>query len=81
MDTVTRLLELSSRIEHLEQAAEWIAKEAVHTDSSVSQTGTLICVLADDIREKIYSLVHELEEEVAEAEEATTFSEDFDKMH
>lgn len=62
METLARLLEIASRIEHLESAAEWIAKETVHTDNGVSQTGTLICVLADDLRERICSLVKELEE-------------------
>jgi hypothetical protein len=61
MDTLNRLLEISSRIEHLENAAQWIAKETVHSDNGLSQTGTLICVLADDLREKICSLVKELE--------------------
>lgn len=62
METLTRLLEIASRIEHLESAAEWIAKETVHTDNGVSQTGTLICVLADDVRERICALVKELEQ-------------------
>jgi len=61
MEILDKLLDISSRIDHLEQAAEWIAKETVHTDSGVSQTGTLICVLADELRERIYALVHELE--------------------
>ncbi len=62
MHTLNRLLEITSRIEHLETAAEWIAKETVHTDNGVSQTGTLICVLADDLRERICALVRELED-------------------
>ena len=61
MDTLTELLRISSRIEHLEQAAQWITKETVHTDNAVSQTGTLISVLADELRERVYNLVHELE--------------------
>ena len=61
MDTLTELLQISSRIEHLESAAEWIARETVHTDNAISQTGTLISVLADELRERVYNLVHELE--------------------
>jgi hypothetical protein len=61
METMNKLMEISSRIEHLENAAEWIAKETIHTDNSVSQTSTLICVLADDLREKVCQLVKELE--------------------
>ena len=47
MDTLSKLMAISSRIEHLENAANWIAREAVHSDISISQTGTLISVLAD----------------------------------
>jgi hypothetical protein len=61
MDTLDRLMEISSRIEHLENAAEWIARETVHTDNGLSQTGTLISVLAEDVRERVYSLIRELE--------------------
>lgn len=62
MASVDKLLDITSRLEHIENSAEWIARETVHADSSVSQTGTLICVLADDLREKIFTLVKELEE-------------------
>ena len=61
MDTMDKVMDISSRIEHLERAAEWIARETVHTDSGLSQTGTLICVLADELRERVYALVRELE--------------------
>ena len=61
MDTIDKLLHITSRLEHLENAAEWITKESVHSDNAISQTGTLTCVLADDIREKVYDLVRELE--------------------
>ena len=61
MEILDKLLDISSRIDHLEQAAEWIAKETVHSDNGISQTGTLICVLADELRERIYTLVRELE--------------------
>ena len=62
MKTMDKLLEISSRIEHLESAAEWIARETVHTDNTVSQTGTLICAIADDIQSRITDLVRRLEE-------------------
>ena len=61
MDTLDKLMEITSRIEHLETAAEWITRETVHTDNGVSQTGTLIAVLAEEVREKIYNLVRDLE--------------------
>ncbi len=62
MDTLSKLMDISSRLDHLENAAEWIARESVHTDNGISQTGTLICVLADEVREAIFQLTKELEE-------------------
>lgn len=62
MKTINSLLEISSRIEHLENSADWITRETVHTDNAISQTSTLISVLAEEIREKICALVHEMEE-------------------
>lgn len=61
MDVFEKLEKLSSRLDHLEAAAEWIARETVHTDNSVSQTATLIVVLADEVREKICTLVRDIE--------------------
>lgn len=62
MRTIDRLIEITSRIEHLENAAEWMAKETVHSDNTLSQTSTLISVLADDVRERVCALVREIEE-------------------
>ena len=61
MNTVDRLLEITSRLEHLENAAEWITRETVHSDNGISQTGTLICVLADEVRERVCNLIEDLE--------------------
>ena len=61
MNTLSQVLEIASRLDHISTIAEWIARETVHTDNSLSQTGTLISVLAEDIREKINALVAELE--------------------
>ena len=73
MDTVERLIQISNRIDHLENSAEWIARETVHADNGISQTATLITVLASDIREMICELVRELEESVEEAESLEPF--------
>jgi hypothetical protein len=61
METLEKLIDISSRIDHLENAAEWIARETVHTDQGVSQTGTLICVLAEELREKLSQIFQEVE--------------------
>ncbi|MEZ4754849.1 MAG: hypothetical protein R3A13_11180 [Bdellovibrionota bacterium] len=73
MDTLEKLMQISSRIEHLENAAEWITRETVHSDNAMSQTGTLITVLADELREMVYNLVHELEQEREDQIENETF--------
>jgi hypothetical protein len=62
MNTLAQVLEIASRLDHLGTCAEWIARETVHTDNSISQTGTLISVLTEDIREKITALISELEQ-------------------
>ncbi len=61
LDSVSELMAISSRLEHLENSAEWIARESVHSDNSISQTATMISALADDIRERVCELVHALE--------------------
>jgi hypothetical protein len=63
MDTLQRLMDIASRLEQLESNADWIARETVHTDSGVSQSATLITVLSDNVRERIYALVKELEDQ------------------
>ena len=62
MDTLKKLIEISDRLDHLENSAEWITRQTVHSDNTVSQTGTLICVLAEDIREKVNELARTVEE-------------------
>jgi hypothetical protein len=61
MDTLEKLIDISSRLDHLENAAEWISRETVHTDHGVSQTGTLICVLAEELRERLSQVFQEVE--------------------
>ncbi len=61
-NSMERLLEITSRLDHLEASAEWIARETIHKDCTVSQTGTLIMVLVDDLRERVCALVKEIEE-------------------
>jgi hypothetical protein len=62
MNSLSQILDIASRLDHLGSCAEWIARETVHTDNAISQTSTLISVLAEDIREQITNLVTELEQ-------------------
>lgn len=62
MSTMDQIIEIASRLDHLSTCAEWIARETVHTDNALSQTGTLMSVLSEDIRERITNLVAELEQ-------------------
>jgi hypothetical protein len=66
MGTLQEVIVLSSRIDHLEQIAEWIARETANQDASVCQSATLITVLIDDIRTRLIELVRSLEESVSE---------------
>lgn len=68
MSTLDQLLEISSRLEHLENAAEWVAKETIHTDNGISQTGSLMCVLIDEVREAIYKLAKDVDTLAEESE-------------
>ena len=62
MNTLPQVLEIASRLDHLGTCAEWIARETVHTDNAISQTGTLISVLTEEIRDRINTLIAELEQ-------------------
>ena len=64
IDTIARLHDISSRLDHLENSAEWIARTMEDMDPATSQTGSLISLLADDIRDRIMELVTELEKQV-----------------
>jgi len=66
MRTLQEVIALSSRIDHLEQIAEWIARETTNQDPSVCQSATLITVLIDDIRTRLIELVKFLEASVNE---------------
>lgn len=76
MDTLTKLLEISSRLDHIEHAGEWIARETVHTDNTICQTATLVSVIADDLRERIYELTKALEEQ-----QVVINADDYEKIH
>jgi hypothetical protein len=67
MDTIEKLQEISLRLDHLEASGEWLARSLVHQDNAASQTGTLVSVLADDIRGRLLDLVTELEKQIAVA--------------
>ena len=64
MDTVKQLQEIALRLDHLESAGDWIARTQVEADSSASHTGSLISVLADDVRKRMLDLVAELEKQI-----------------
>ena len=61
MDTVSKLHEITLRLDHMYSSGEWLARSLVHCDNAASQTGTLITVLVEDVRERLLELVTELE--------------------
>ena len=63
-NSVDQLVDISNRLEQIEQTSEWISREMVHSDAAISQASALINVLADDIREKVCLLVKKLEETI-----------------
>ena len=64
VDSVDKLHDISLRLEQIESAGEWIARTLVHTDSGACQAGTLVSVLAEDVRQRLLDLVTELEKAV-----------------
>lgn len=62
MDTLGKLMEITGKLDHLENTAEFIARETIHSDNVLSQSATLICTVADDLRERVFTLVRDLEE-------------------
>lgn len=73
MDTLDRLMEIANRLEHIESAADWISKDTIHSNNAASQSATLISALTDDVREKLYSLVHDLEQNIHEMAEVVKY--------
>ena len=66
MDSLLKLQEISLRLEQLESAGDWIARSLVHIDNVASHTGSLVTLLAEDVRERILNLVTEMEKETIE---------------
>lgn len=63
MDSLSKLQEISLRLEQVESAGDWLARTLVHVDSAASHTGSLVSLLAEDIRERILNLITEIEQE------------------
>jgi len=62
MDTISKIQEISMRLDQLENTGEWLARALVHKDSSGSQAGSMIMALAEDVREMVLELVGDLEQ-------------------
>lgn len=64
MTTLDHLTDISSRLDHLESCAEWITRETANADMGLCQTAALIITLADELRDRICTLVKDMEREV-----------------
>ena len=64
MNSLDKSHEITLRLDHLEEAGDWIARATVHNDAAASHTGTLVTVLADDLRQRVLDLVTELEKQI-----------------
>ncbi len=52
----TKIHEIDLRLDHLEAMGEWLSRVLVHSDNSASHTGTLVSVIAGDIRKLLAEL-------------------------
>lgn len=64
MDTVSKLQELSLRLDKLEATGEWLEQTLAETDAAAAKSGALISALADDVRQRLLDLVTELETQI-----------------
>ena len=65
MDTISKLQEISLRLDQIDQTAEWLSQSLEERDPAMAQAGTLMSALSDDIRLRVLELVSELETRVA----------------
>ena len=68
MDTVSRLQEISLRLDHLDSMGELLNNSLAGTDPSLAQTAALISTLAEDIRLRLLETVKELESQLVQAQ-------------
>ena len=61
MQSEIKLVEISRKFENLKPPPKWIISQTFKPDTTISQTGTLILTIAEDVRSKLYELVRELE--------------------
>jgi hypothetical protein len=65
MNTLTKLEELSLRLDHLDNTGEWLSEALAGKDDVVAQSGKLVCSIVEDVRYRLLELVTELEKEIA----------------
>ena len=61
MDMLEQLRTVVKRLEEVDHAGEWIARETIHSDAAVSQSGSLICALAHDLQERLEEVLEAVE--------------------
>ncbi len=65
MDTISKLQEISLRLDQIDQTSDWLAQCLEELDPAMSQAGTMVAALSDDVRMRVLELVSELENQVA----------------
>ena len=70
MNTLNRIQEIALRLDHLDSAGEWLSRALENVDTSASQTGSLVTSLSEDIRQRLFELVSELEKQLEETRSA-----------
>ena len=65
MDTVSKLQDISLRLDQLDQSGEWLSECLAEIDPAAAQAGAMISALSDDLRSRVLDLVADLETRAA----------------
>ena len=62
MDIFAELEIIQSRLQQIDSVGEWIARETVHQDIALSQSGSYLCAMTSDLQMRVESLIVELQD-------------------
>jgi hypothetical protein len=62
VDIFAELEIIQSRLQQIDSVGEWIARETVHNDLAISQSGSYLCAMTSDLQMRVESLIVELQD-------------------
>jgi hypothetical protein len=62
LDIFAELEIIQSRLQQIDSVGEWIARETVHQDAAISQSGSFLCAMTSDLQMRVESLIVELQD-------------------